>query len=171
MCQDYDGQSDAWQDFYKKTQAKLVYAVCSSTPAEIIQSRADSTQPNMGLQSWPNENIRKSDVTVSKNYLAESEVRELNRLTTILLDIFEDQIDIGRLRLMSEAAQLLDRQIRNLGRVVLTSGGTAAMKDAKRSAEREYGKFKNELKRVRQAQADEMISNIKVAQKAITKRK
>lgn len=171
MCQDYDGQSDAWQDFYKKTQAKLVYAVCSSTPAEIIQSRADSTQPNMGLQSWPNENIRKSDVTVSKNYLAESEVRELNRLTTILLDIFEDQIAIGRLSLMSEAAQLLDNQIRNLGRSVLNSGRYAAMKDAKRSAEREYGKFKTELKRLRQAQADEMISNIKVAQKALTERK
>jgi hypothetical protein len=37
MCQDYDGNSDTWHAFYKNTQAKLVYAVCSRTPSEIIR--------------------------------------------------------------------------------------------------------------------------------------
>jgi hypothetical protein len=46
----------------------------------------------MGLQTWPNDNTRKADVTVSKNYLADAEIKELNRLTTILLDIFENQL-------------------------------------------------------------------------------
>ena len=96
MCQDYDGSSDEWHEFYKNTQAKLIYAVASNTPAEVLNSRADSNVPNMGLQTWPNDNIRKADVTTSKNYLAEREIKELNRLTTILLDIFEDQLDIGR---------------------------------------------------------------------------
>lgn len=68
MCQDYDGDSPAWRDFYTRTQAKIVYAVTSHTPAEIVQSRADAKQPNMGLTTWPNDNIRKGDVTVSKNY-------------------------------------------------------------------------------------------------------
>ena len=66
LCQDYDGQSDEWRKFYRNTQAKLVYAVCSKTPAEVIGNRADAAQPNMGLQSWPHENIRKDDVIVSK---------------------------------------------------------------------------------------------------------
>jgi hypothetical protein len=95
MCQDYDGQSDEWHDFYRNTQAKLVYAVCSNTPAEVLNRRADAGQPNMGLRTWPNTNIRKSDVVTSKNYLTPIEIRELNRLTTILLDIFEDQMDLG----------------------------------------------------------------------------
>ena len=60
MCQDYDGTSPAWRDFYRNTQAKLIYAVCSNTPAEVLRLRADAGQPNMGLQSWPNENIRKA---------------------------------------------------------------------------------------------------------------
>lgn len=170
MCQDYDGQSPAWRDFYKNTQAKLVYAVCSNTPAEVLRTRADSGQPNMGLQSWPNENIRKTDVSISKNYLAEREVRELNRLTTILLDIFEDQMDIGRLALMAEASALLDRQLENLGRIVLRSGGSVAMTDATRHAEREYAKFKSAQKRLRHEQADRDIAEIKAAQKILGKR-
>jgi hypothetical protein len=42
MCQDYDPKSDAWTEFYRNTQAKLVYAVSSLTPAELIKSRADA---------------------------------------------------------------------------------------------------------------------------------
>jgi hypothetical protein len=169
MCQDYDGQSEDWRDFYKKTQAKLIYAVCSATPAEVVENRVDASKPNMGLQSWPNENIRKDDVTTSKNYLTELETRELNRLTTILLDILEDQMDIGRLKLMSEARQILDVQLKNLGRVVLNSGGSTAMKDAKRIAEREYEKFKAEQKRLRHIQADTAMAAIKAAQTSLKK--
>lgn len=45
---------------------------------------------------------------MSKNYLAEGEARELNRLTKILLDIFEDQADLGRLVVMADSTRLLD---------------------------------------------------------------
>lgn len=171
MCQDYDGQSLEWRDFYKNTQAKLIYAVCSNTPAEILCLRADAKQENMGLQTWPNENIRKDDVTTSKNYLGHLEVRELNRLTTILLDIFEDQMDIGRLKLMREASELLDTQLQSLGRSVLRSGGRVSMNDAKIHAEREYGKYKATQKKLRHEQADHAIAEIKKAQKALKRSK
>ena len=103
LCQDYDGSTEMARDFYQKTQAKLVHAVTSNTPAEIVASRADHTAENMGLRTWPNDNVRKADVGVSKNYLAEAEIKELNRLTNILLDIFEDQLDMGRLVVMQDA--------------------------------------------------------------------
>lgn len=169
MCQDYDGQSSKWQEFYRNTQAKLIYAVCSHTPSEVIRARADEAQPNMGLQSWPNENIRKGDVTVSKNYLAESEIKELNRLTTILLDIFEDQMDLGRLALMSEASQLLDTQLKALGRGVLRHGGSVSMVDAQRHAEETYARFKAEQKKLRHEQADAAIAAIKAETKRLPK--
>lgn len=169
LCQDYEGRSSDWQAFYRNTQAKIVYAVCSNTPAEVLRSRADAQQPDMGLQTWPNENIRKADVSVSKNYLGEAEIRELNRLTTILLDIFEDQADLGRLTLMSEASELLDAQLKGLGRVVLRTGGTVSMADAKAHAEREYEKFDATRKQLRHEQADQAIAEIKRAQKAITR--
>jgi hypothetical protein len=165
MCQDYDGSSETWQKFYRDTQAKLIYAVSSSTPAELVQSRANSSKPNMGLTTWPNDNIRKSDVSTSKNYLGQPEIKELNRLTTILLDIFEDQLDIGRLKTMTEATQLLDKQLKDLGRAVLRSGGRVSMKDAKKYAERQYELYKEALKKQRHEDADKAISEIKTALK------
>jgi hypothetical protein len=158
MCQDYDGTTKAAQEFYQHTQAKLVYAIASQTPAEIIAARADHRAENMGLQSWSQENIRKADVTVSKNYLSEPEIRELNRLTTILLDIFEDQLDLGRLVVMKDARDLLEQQLHQLGRVVLRSGGSIKASKAKRLAEAEYEAFDKRRKSERHREADERIS-------------
>ncbi|HMN73295.1 MAG TPA: RhuM family protein [Rhodoblastus sp.] len=158
MCQDYDPASEASREFYQHTQAKLVYAVVSQTPAEIIAGRADHRLENMGLQTWPNDNIRKSDVTVSKNYLAEAEIRELNRLTTILLDIFEDQLDIGRIVVMRDAQELLERQLAQLGRAVLRGGGRISRSQADKAAEAEYEKFDQRRTIARRQEADERIA-------------
>ena len=169
MCQDYDGDSEAWRLFYKNTQAKLVYGVTSSTPAEILQSRADARLPDMGLTAWPANNIRKADVSVSKNYLADAEISELNRLTTILLDIFEDQLKIGKLTTMREAETLLDRQMTHLNRVVLNHGGKVAMSDAKRHAERQYESYKAQQAKLRHAEADRVIAGLKAMDKRLPK--
>lgn len=169
LCQDYDDKSDAARIFFQQTQAKLIYAVVSQTPSEIINKRADHRSPNMGLQTWPKDNIRKQDVTVSKNYLAEPEIRELNRLTTILLDIFEDQADIGRLVVMDDATSLLERQLSGLGRVVLRHGGSVAADSAKRYAEAEYARFDAARKIERHAKADATIAELASVAKNLPK--
>lgn len=169
MCQDYDGTTEAAREFYQRTQAKLVYAVTSHTPSEIIVARANHKSENMGLQTWQNDNIRKTDVAVSKNYLAESEIKELNRLTTILLDIFEDQLDMGRLVVMGDAQSLLDQQLRQLGRTVLRSGGSVKASDAKRIAEAQYEKFDQQRKLERHREADERIAALAQEAKRLPK--
>ena len=152
LCQDYDPKSEAWRTFYRNTQAKLCFAVTSHTPAEVLMSRADATATDMGLQSWKGERIGAADVTVAKNFLAPAEVRELNRLTDLLLTIFEDQLGIGRLTTMTEAATLLDVQLKGLGRVVLSSGGSVSKDDADRHAKAVYQSFRAERKAQEQAQ-------------------
>jgi len=169
MCQDYAGESERWRDFYRETQAKIVYAVTSYTPAELINARANADAPNMGLTTWPNDNIRKSDVTVSKNYFGNAEVKELNRLTVILLDIFEDQAELGRLVMMDDAKSLLDRQLQSLGRVVLTHGGNVSKSDADRHAERQYQLYSAKRKAERQLEADRTIAALKQQEKALPK--
>lgn len=169
MCQDYDPRSDAARRFYQETQAKLFYAVVNRTPSEILIGRADASEPNMGLQAWPKAEIRKADVSVAKNYLAPAEMRELNRLTTILLDIFEDQLEIGRLTTMSEAAERLDSSLRNFGRHVLNHGGQIKSDRAKASAEREYEKFDARRKDARRLEADREISALRATEKALPK--
>lgn len=160
LCQDYDGTKDSAREFYQRTQAKLVFAVTSETPSELIVHRANHTDENMGLQIWGNENIRKTDVGVSKNYLTQTEIKELNRLTTILLDIFEDQVEMGRLIIMDDAHRLLDQQLKNLGRSVLTTGGKIRATDAKRHAENEYDKFNTARREAQREEADQAISSL-----------
>jgi hypothetical protein len=171
MCQDYDGGSDAWRSFYQKTQAKLMWAVVSKTPAEVVLSRANASAQNMGLQTWPKDNIRKQDAEVAKNYLAEGEIRELNRLTTILLDIFEDQLDIGRLTMMTEAEQLLNQQLKQLGRPVLRTGGSVSSETAKRHAAEQYEYYDAKRRELRRAEADASITELQKQQKTLPKSK
>ena len=158
MCQDYDGKTETAREFYQRIQAKLVYAVTSLTPSELIAQRADHKADNMGLQTWPNDNIRKTDVSVSKNYLMQGEIKELNRLTSILLDIFEDQLDVGRLVVMQDAKILLDQQLKQLGRSVLSSGGSIKASDARLRVEKQYEKFDALRKQERHDEADTSIS-------------
>lgn len=169
MCQDYSGADEKARAFFQHTQAKLIYAVTSQTPAEIIASRANHAVEHMGLRTWPNDAIRKADVGVSKNYLAEAELKELNRLTSILLDIFEDQLDMGRLVVMADAQTLLDRQLKQLGRTVLQSGGPISAKEAKLIAEAEYEKFDQQRKQDRDQKADALIEALSREAKELPK--
>lgn len=169
MCQDYKSDAQAATKFFQQTQAKLIYAVTSNTPSEIVHHRADYKQDNMGLTNWPNEQIQKRDVSVSKNYLSDAEIKELNRLTTILLDIFEDQAELGRLIMMEDARNLLDNQLRSLGRQVLRSGGTMTMEAARAHAERQYEAFNDRRKALRHAEADRTIQELSKEAKALAK--
>lgn len=84
---DYDKDSTMAKNFYAAVQNKMHYAVTGHTAAEIVQGRSDPSKPNMGLTSWkggPEGRIHSSDVTVAKNYLSEDEIRQLNRLVTML---------------------------------------------------------------------------------------
>lgn len=169
MCQDYDGKTEAARAFFQHTQAKLVYAVTSQTPAEIMASRADGHAPDMGLTNWPNDNIRKNDVAVSKNNLGDTEIKELNRLTGIILDIFEDQLELGRLVIMADATRLLEQQLSQLGRAVLTSGGSIGMDTAKAHAEKQYEIFDAKRKAERHAEADRAMRALREADKSLPK--
>lgn len=169
MCQDYDPKAEQSRNFYKHMQAKLYWAVVSNTPAMVLKGRADARLPNMGLQTWPKENIRQEDATNAKNYLADRELRELNRLTTLLLDIFEDQLDIGKLTLMAEAEALLDAQLRNLNRIVLKHGGKVSTDDAIRHAKAQYAIFDAKRREARRIEAEKALLDVKATGSALPK--
>ena len=48
---DYDKNSEQAQDFFKKVQNKMLWAVTGKTAAELIEAQSDSGAPNMGLTS------------------------------------------------------------------------------------------------------------------------
>ena len=169
MCQDYTGASEAAQKFYARMQAKLFWAVTSMTPSMLLLDRVDADAPDLGLRSWPKDKIRQSDARTAKNVLTEPEVRELNRLTTILLDIFEDQLELGRLTLMAEAERLLDDQLKRLGRPVLDHGGRASSKDAERHVKAQYKRYDERRRQERKASADAALAELKQTGKTLPK--
>ena len=90
---DYDKNSATTSRFYATVQNKMHYAVHGHTAAELIVERADHTKEHMGLTTWadaPDGKIKKSDVTVAKNYLSQDEMKQLNRMVTAYLDFAEN---------------------------------------------------------------------------------
>lgn len=65
---------------------------------------------------------------------------------------------MGRLVVMRDAQTLLDQQLRQLGRIILRTGGSVKASDAKRIAETQYEKFDRQRKRERHQEADERIA-------------
>lgn len=91
---DYNQASEITLKFYKTVQNKLHWAVTGKTAAQLIAECADSTKPQMGLQTWknaPEGKILKSDVNIAKNYLEEKEIKELERIVSMYLDYAENQ--------------------------------------------------------------------------------
>jgi len=86
---DYDKDAEITQIFFKTVQNKLHWAITKQTAPQIVASHADSTKPNMGLQTWenaPSGKIINTDVTIAKNYLHEKEIKELERVVSMYLD-------------------------------------------------------------------------------------
>ncbi len=77
---DYDPTLDISINFFKTVQNKLHWAITGKTASEIISERANYEKQNMGLTNWRGDRIRKSDITIAKNYLNEDELTELNNL-------------------------------------------------------------------------------------------
>lgn len=134
---DYDKDSTMAKNFYAAVQNKMHYAVTGHTAAEIVQGRSDPSKPNMGLTSWkggPEGRIHSSDVTVAKNYLSEDEIRQLNRLVTMLLDTLEDRAERHVLTSMEDCERLLDGFLTFSGREVLKGLGNRNKKTADKIA-------------------------------------
>ncbi|NQY74104.1 MAG: virulence RhuM family protein [Candidatus Margulisbacteria bacterium] len=80
---DYNKDADVTKTFYAMVQNKFHFAITGQTAAEIVHENADAQKPHMGLKTWkrsPNGRVIKSDVTVAKNYLVESDIKKLERL-------------------------------------------------------------------------------------------
>ncbi|MDD2284742.1 MAG: RhuM family protein [Paludibacter sp.] len=78
---DYDPNTEESVLFFKTVQNKMHWAIHGHSASEVVYQRADSEKQNMGLTTWknaPKGKIRKTDVSIAKNYLSEDELKELN---------------------------------------------------------------------------------------------
>ena len=160
---DYDVNSPITKEFFATVQNKLHYAVTHHTAAEIIYERADSTKPNMGLSTWknaPQGRIRKSDVSVAKNYLNENEMTNLNEIVTMYLDYAERQARRGNIMYMKDWVNRLDAFLQFNEEEILHNKGTVTAAIAKTFAENEFDKFRVLRDRAYQSDFDKLVANI-----------
>lgn len=142
---DYDKTSDLAREFYATIQNKFHYAITKNTAAEIIYNRVDSTKENMGLTNWkdsPDGKILKLDVTIAKNYLSETELKNLNNVVNIFLDIAEDNAERKIPMYMEDWKKEVDNVLKLRHYDILEGKGKISKKDADKKAEKEYEKYK-----------------------------
>ena len=142
---DYDRSSAATKRFYATVQNKMHFAVHGHTAAELIVERADHTKTHMGLTTWqdaPDGKIKKSDVSIAKNYLTDSELTQLNLMVTSYLDFAENMAKRHIPLTMQDWESRLNRFIEMFEYGLLKDAGKVSAEIAKLHAETEFEKYR-----------------------------
>ncbi len=161
---DYNSNSEITKEFFATVQNKLIFAVTGQTAAEIIMERSDKNKTNMGLTNWddsPNGKILQSDVVISKNYLAESELSLLNNLVDGFLTLAETRAMSNQPTFMNQWKELLDDYIRLSQLPKLDNKGKVSSKQAREHAIKEYKEFRKIQDKEYKSDFDQMIIDIK----------
>lgn len=157
---DYDSRSAATKRFYATVQNKMHYAIHGHTAAELIVERADHKKEHMGLNTWadaPAGKIKKSDVTVAKNYLTEFELGQLERMVTAYLD-FAESMTLRHIPLTMQDWEIrLNRFIEMFEYGLLKDAGKVTAEIAKLHAETEFEKYRIIQDRLYQSDFDRFI--------------
>ena len=142
---DYDKNAATTRRFYATVQNKMHYAVHGHTAAELIVERANHTKEHMGLTTWadaPDGKIKKSDITVAKNYLSQDEMKQLNRMVTAYLD-FAENMTLRHIPLtMQDWEKRLNSFIEMFDYGILQDAGKVSEEIAKLHAETEFEKYR-----------------------------
>ncbi len=143
---DYDPRAEASQRFFQIVQNKMHWAAHGQTAAEVIASRADATQPNMGLTTWAGaatgSQVKRTDVGIAKNYLDRDEIETLNLIVSTYLDFAELQARNRRPMAMQDWIAKLDEFLRISDRELLAHAGTVSHETAVSKALQEYDKYR-----------------------------
>ena len=132
--------------FYQKITDLYATAIdYDRTSAELIMERADHTKDHMGLTTWqdaPDGKIRKSDVSIAKNYLIEDELGQLNRMVTSYLDFAENMAQRHIPLTMQDWETRLNRFIEMFEYGLLRDAGRVSAEIARLHAETEFEKYR-----------------------------
>ena len=157
---DYDRNALTTKEFFAKVQNKMHYAVHRHTAAELIYERADAEKPHMGLHTWkdaPNGKIKKSDVSVAKNYLTEDEMKSMELIVSAYLDLAENRARRHIPMTMEDWAKRLDLYLQADDLEVLKDAGKISAQLAKMHAETEFEKYRVVQDRLYQSDFDRYL--------------
>ncbi len=152
LAADYEPSNKETTRFFQTIQNKLHFACTGMTAAELIASRADANQPDMGLTNYKSGEVRKTDVTIAKNYLRENELKELNRIVNMWLDFAEDQALRRKQVFLQDWDTKLDQFLNFNDREVLQGAGGISKKTADEKARKVFDIFAQKRRQLKEAE-------------------
>jgi hypothetical protein len=153
---DYDPKDEKTIEFFKVIQNKLLWAINEQTAAELVYRRADATLPLMGMQSFDKNGlhaIKKSDVSIAKNYLNEEEIKLLGLLVEQYLAFAETMAQQQTPMYMNDWIQRLDVILQLNGRELLTHAGKISHEKALKKSSEEFEKYRLAQKEIEKEQS------------------
>lgn len=153
---DYDPKDEKTIAFFKVVQNKLLWAISQQTAAELVFQRADAALPLMGMISYDKKStpsIRKTDVSIAKNYLNEDEIKLLGLLVEQYL-AFAETMALQRTPMyMKDWINRLDSMLQLNGRELLTHAGKISHEMALKKSGDEFGKYQLSQKALEKVQS------------------
>lgn len=153
---DYDPKDEKTMQFFKTVQNKLLWAISEQTAAELVYRRVDASLPVLGMQSFDKKkpvNVKKSDVSIAKNYLNEEEIKLLGLLVEQYLAFAETMAQQRNPMYMKDWIQRLDALLQLNGRELLSHAGKISHKMALEKSEKEYEKYRLVQKEIEKEQS------------------
>jgi hypothetical protein len=159
---DYEPKDEKTIEFFKVVQNKLLWAISEQTAAELVYRRADANLPLLGMQSYDKKNavsIKKSDVSIAKNYLNEDEIKLLGLLVEQYLAFAETMAQQRTPMYMADWIQRLDSILQLNGRELLTHAGKISHEKALEKSSVEFEKYREVQKAIEKAESLKELEN------------
>lgn len=160
---DYDPKDEKTIAFFKVVQNKLLWAISQQTAAELVYRRVDASLPLMGMQSFDLSAdkagkkytlaVKKTDISIAKNYLAEDEIKLLGLLVEQYLAFAETMAQQQTPMYMKDWIQRLDSILQLNGRELLTHAGKISHQMALDKSSMEYEKYQDVQKQLQKEQS------------------
>ncbi len=148
---DYDPNDEKTIQFFKVVQNKLLWAISQQTAAELVYRRVDASLPLIGMQSFDKKgalSVKKSDVSIAKNYLSEDEMRLLGLLVEQYLAFADTMAQQQTPMYMNDWIARLDAILQMNGRELLDHAGKISHQMALNKSGKEYEKYKETQKKL-----------------------
>jgi len=121
-----------------------------------LSQRVDASLPLLGMQSFDKKSetaIRKTDVSIAKNYLNQDEIKLLGLLVEQYLAFAETMAQQRTPMYMKDWISRLDSILQLNGRELLTHAGKISHDMALQKSEQEYEKYKQTQKQIEKEQS------------------
>ena len=161
---DYSSEDEQTKHFFAAVQNKFHWAITGQTAAKIIYNTVDSEKENLGLTTWknaPTGAIRKTDISVAKNYLNEQHLNELNKIVSAYLDLAELNANRNQLMYMKDWIQFLTNFLQLSNFPILNDNGKIAMTEAKVKADGEFEKYRVIQDKIYESDFDKLLKILK----------